>query len=699
MSPPSSSIQKRAEAITFQVPDEDNDSVSNQSREDSVQVVESIHAYSVPSSEFDEDEDEDEVEEKEEDEEAEDGEEDEDEDEDEDEENEEDVAPSTPQTKIHKPLTPPTLRHEASKNLGTTPEHPIEVWAEPIPTQDMQLFYCRSRTSHVLTKGKSNNAGSSDMNPIDLEGEVPCGISDQGSEDEGPEILSSKKKTSEVINLTPPSAIGQYLTSKPLVVCASTLHCSDQHKESEPAAHRDGASDDNDGSLQSKVQSQAGVAVPTQESRQVKSISNPTDYFDSFQQDDWDAHNYLPEYPERSCIGGSSRPGLPGARPRVAFDLREVNTSGNTSGSAATRTNWYHRFSSNGIANQVTNSDAQRTVPRPPSPSDAALAKNANATALQGHWPLLKPGPAHLAHNDLPYLPYARDACQKEVAPWIDTYSVSSNQAPCPVSSNQAREGSFFDTPDPAWPPRYEDGPFSSHVQRGVSPDRSIYPFYRCSTSFLELNDRRLAKAAPPRATSSAEYDKLWATECPSSPVIGVNTNTNIAEESENHPKGNENHPSRLNIADIVNPLADTSRSLKRKADEISVDETDKHDFEQPLKSSQPVPPLEMDAEDTDALFDDAQPREILADSEHNLLRASSNEPITVPHQSPEVALGRDIIGPACKKRKTSGSSAIGVSRFVSGVLVGLAGAFAAFIATIPMSVQEEALREISRAV
>jgi len=57
--------------------------------------------------------------------------------------------------------------------------------------------------------------------------------------------------------------------------------------------------------------------------------------------------------------------------------------------------------------------------------------------------------------------------------------------------------------------------------------------------------------------------------------------------------------------------------------------------------------------------------------------------------------LARDD-GPARKKAKTSPSKTAGIGKFVSGIAVGIVGVLATFIATIPASVREEALREIN---
>lgn len=595
------------------------------------------------------------------------------------------MPPSTPQRKVEKPTTPATLRHEASRKPGTTPEHPIEVWAEPSSAGDVEIVDSgRAKLYHGLTKGISDNAGSSDMNPIDLVGEVPNSVSDHNSEDEGPEILSSKKMVSETFTSPVPSALEQNLTSKPIVAYS---YSADQPKERQSVTDRDGVKDNNGDVVQSKAQSQAeGIAIWPRDNGK-STISH--DDFDQFLDHSLDHQHSVLEYHERAFGSGSTHPCARSFRPRVVFDLREVNGSENTSGSSASRTSWSHSSSSSGIGvdvSQEMHSDVQRTVPRPPSPSDAALAKNANtSSALHGQWPFLKAELSQPGQSDSPYVPYLRDAYQRTDASWPDT---------CSMSSSQAHDGSIFEGPESTWH-RYEDGPFVNNAQHNMLP--TLPCSSRQNTFSVESNNRKITGATPQRSTGSADNEKFWAIENPSSPVISDRASMQISEESEYRPRGNESHPPRLNISDIVNPLADTSRSLKRKADDMSVDDTDKHDAERSAKFSQQVPQLEVDTQETDVYFDDAQPREDLVDGEHNLLQGSSIEPTTIPCQTLEVALSQEVISPTTKKRKVSSSSAVGVGRFVSGVLVGLAGAFAAFIATIPMSVQEEALHEYSK--
>ena len=95
----------------------------------------------------------------------------------------------------------------------------------------------------------------------------------------------------------------------------------------------------------------------------------------------------------------------------------------------------------------------------------------------------------------------------------------------------------------------------------------------------------------------------------------------------------------------------------------------------------------------------DAQPREDLF---HTLTSPTSQSSVaepTVDLVSPTtLAQGQGEEGPSRKKARTSSSSPGGIGKFVMGVGCGLLGAAAAFIATIPASVYEEALREFGNA-
>ena len=103
---------------------------------------------------------------------------------------------------------------------------------------------------------------------------------------------------------------------------------------------------------------------------------------------------------------------------------------------------------------------------------------------------------------------------------------------------------------------------------------------------------------------------------------------------------------------------------------------------------------------DQDTPLPDAQPREnVLQTSTASISQDSVAEPALGSVSLPSPDQGHDTDGPARKKARTSSSSSGGIGKFVMGVGFGLLGAAAAFVATIPASVYEEALREFNNAV
>lgn len=182
---------------------------------------------------------------------------------------------------------------------------------------------------------------------------------------------------------------------------------------------------------------------------------------------------------------------------------------------------------------------------------------------------------------------------------------------------------------------------------------------------------------------------------------------------------------SRLNISNLVHTYyaEHPSSSLKRKATKISSD--NEIDGATQTTSSAPITTQETP-------LPDAQPRDApvhmdtsisLGDDMAEPLNSSVRPTVMTEASSIEgpslkrvrepfaqrnsvtqrsaraVSRIAPIEGPARKKARTSSSkSTRGVGKFVSGICVGVAGALAAFIATIPASVKEEALRELQSA-
>jgi hypothetical protein len=160
--------------------------------------------------------------------------------------------------------------------------------------------------------------------------------------------------------------------------------------------------------------------------------------------------------------------------------------------------------------------------------------------------------------------------------------------------------------------------------------------------------------------------------------------------------KASDRHSSKLNISSIVNaPFEETSRARKRRADEISSDSESVHR----RVSRQPPPPSPYSANtgNTETPLPDAQPRDTLPPVEvSSISQGSIAKPVIALTSTTVKAKAESAEAPARKKARTSKSMTGGIGKFVSGVCVGLVGALAAFVATIPASVREEALRELS---
>ncbi|CAO1603098.1 hypothetical protein XANCAGTX0491_006691 [Xanthoria calcicola] len=208
---------------------------------------------------------------------------------------------------------------------------------------------------------------------------------------------------------------------------------------------------------------------------------------------------------------------------------------------------------------------------------------------------------------------------------------------------------------------RYQQGPFSrSYVSSNIE----------MNTSTVE----RWSSSPPPGTPHKSCLVKLK-----------VDAKT-VSEESQDLRSNLEALKSKkVDISSLVNPHADGARGLKRKSDQISSDESLAGRAVAASESSS----AHIAGEDD--LGPHAQARDaVMAGSEMTSQGSGSDLsslPINVAGDDAEQE-------PARKKIKMSTSKARTVGRFVSGVCLGLAGAFAALIAATPTDVWEEALRE-----
>ena len=336
-----------------------------------------------------------------------------------------------------------------------------------------------------------------------------------------------------------------------------------------------------------------------------------------------------------------------------------------------------------------------KALKRCPSPSDAALARTTSTPMSSGQ--------------------VLRSLIVSKPTKVLDTYQTQmEGEWNCESNaSDRLQEPRYIDPlsgPEMSSKP-YEVGPFAN-VRRLSNPPGSlernseIYNENQCSGSF----DSDRSSQYPRIGHQNAEYRPYSSlhTAAPRAKWEGPHESYSFPHSSTEPPyptalagdRQAEENPTRVNIADLVNQSAPASQGhaglgQKRKAAEMedSAGTTDEHTMAGALPAS----------ESEDMALPDAQPREqstiplqSLTQEEtvvhDTLLIDGSIQPIAPP--SANISHN----GPARKRAKTSSSKVAGIGKFVSGIAVGVAGVVAAFIATIPASVREEALRELNSA-
>lgn len=622
-----------SQSITFSVPDEEENDSHSELSDDSVQVRDSnCHAYSVPFSDDELDSEE-----------AEDS-----------DHPSSDVLQSGGDDENHATENDATMKKASSAS-----QQHVKVWTEPPAAEELQFVRsskaqdCIFTSAEIIVTKQVERSGSSAYNSL---------VVGSDSEDDAPEVLPSKPRQHSMDQRKPPATTLIHPASKYQSLPSFDLGGQDQGHQ---IAGNDGTS-----------ASDAVLTGSEQDSLQKKPIPNST----GESSDDLgagragsDDSSCLPQgrcdFSERS-FASASRQAYPGSC------VSSLSATEHTSEGELVKY-WPQRSLSD--QSHIHQENQLRAAQRPPSPSDAALARNGPTYWYQEGSD--RDGEFQTSYN-YASLPYARDPpVQKSSMPW--------NNFGTP--SNNTRENSLLDVGDGPWS-RYDDGPFAHRTT--LSSNSPLSPSLH-QVPHLEPIAQKLA-TAPPQAPIQAPIafpDEVIpfmerGTES-TSPTINEKATSNFSEEPEHRRKSNDGHSSRLNIMDIVNPLTDSSRSLKRKAEEMSTNDEEKNDNEPITEASE-----EGGLISEGVIGENNQEKDSLIP---NCELPSQDPALPLPQLSEESAVS-SLAGPVRKKQKTSDSSAIGIGKFVSGVLVGVVGAFAAFVATIPMSVQNEALQEISRA-
>ena len=625
--------------LGFRVPEEDYHSYSDQSREGSVQVVESHpRTYSIPSSSDDET--------------------------DSDEDDEIEIASS-----VH--------GDENKGSIPTTPDHgnaskkhdPCEVDARSPETGlshgEVRELNLKGPSLHDLL-AKPGTLGGSPKNPIDLEGASVArnDAHDTESEDDGPEILPIHQTLPTFIesSVWPESQLPRQHHNA--TTAAGDLDTEDQVKR---IIHETQA-------LVSKVK------TPTRKDSLemlTESLAEATDGFDSDEDDDgFDQDDDFSDFnPDKDIENDFAL--LQNEEPRQ----ESINTIYPNPRLSSRRDEGYPQHTTYGyphvqlstvvsmgegidVSQPMTGYIAPgQFTQRAPSPSDAALARKAKdprPTLYQ----------SHNSSADFSFDPAAFD-------------DASPGNGPVKRSAIALNSGSYsypeLKSPELHSRP-YDQGPFSTRYMSGS------------------------LQSQLPRVI----YDNVPAPSEHSQIASDVNFHgANYDSTSYSEPRKTSDAPySKLNISSIVNAPENSSKRSKRKAEDMCSGAEEESPsvpaVESLLQASrQPPPPSPYsgNSQNNESPLPDAQPRDNILPVEVAPLSQDSILESNVQSTSATIATKPETPkGPPRKKAKTSSSSS-GVVGFVSGVCLGLAAAVAGFVATIPSSVHEEALRELANGI
>ena len=338
--------------------------------------------------------------------------------------------------------------------------------------------------------------------------------------------------------------------------------------------------------------------------------------------------------------------------------------------------------------------DIALPIQRAPSPSDAALAKKPVSTQLER----IKSQTSSLNNSMSSRDYYSTLAIDQNGA--LRARGLASTPAALPQifgipipSDAYSQAHSLENLPDSDIP-RYEDGPFAvrlkpdeiSHVSPKLHQQQSAPSASAIRECIFYSQHRQIQRPTSVIGNPNVTEDS----PVPDTSAVGAETVSDCVSLQAPE-RGSASKPSKVNISDLVNPHADTTRVLKRKASAMST--IGEHDILFPTSSQ--VPCAQENSQDS--VLPDAQARgeimlpNVSQDSPYNSMIATA--------QSIDSAMVSEVQGPAKKRVKTTAKTSRGVGRFISGVIVGVAGgvagAFAAFVATIPLSVRDEALREL----
>lgn len=324
---------------------------------------------------------------------------------------------------------------------------------------------------------------------------------------------------------------------------------------------------------------------------------------------------------------------------------------------------------------------------RAPSPSDAALAKKPAFPRIRLSTGENTMHPRAITQMSIPQSIHDKEhSAGPQASSGFHSYHtfLDNSNAVSGLTRLEGHRGqeSIFDDSDNF--PRYKEGPFSSRPTRCSALPSLVAACEQSRSNDLRVQHHLEPAASKAKACSISNQDFV--------PVQGADY---IAEQFKRSQRPVGPSPA-LSIKDLVddnhNDFPSTSRGLKRKAAEIALsDQTmavpEEESMQQNTSTQASLTTIQ------ESFIHDAQLRNSQASSPQDSVLQFCDDNPDKPESSPVDA----PVEPARKKIKTAAKRPGRFGAFISGFVVGglsLAGAFAALVATVPTSVREETWRE-----
>lgn len=538
--------------------------------------------------------------------------------------------------------------------------------------------------------------GTSQENPIDLEGESTNSVVvDTESEDEGPDVLpiheSSKNDQSN-----PPKCLNQpqVFCQASAVVIPKLTTVAEKTTDQDSELHRHSTIPETQ-AKESNVRGHQPTIEPT--SGATNDLDSEDD--DAFDHDhefltDEDLEQHLPNTP--ACDGNFPTYCKPKVTLQVGND-RPRYTTMTPPFDEFVPTRPSHLSASEAIDVSQSAGPSSSWTRRAPSPSDAALARKVNDSKTIFNQDMHDGG-------DEPRWPAAAKATHYGSAEQIMDNASFYQETTAPYIWPELQ------TPEPRL---YDEGPFSSQPTgivtgtRSPKTENSKNRVRKTTVSWAEPHEDNydIVMNGDSFARIGRRASKITI---PSLVENYLAENPRVVKRKYGSMNGNKDVESASEEPRPTSPMARSS-GYKRTFEEANATPWSTSDemmaillpqASQGKSGEDNATQRQLGPDDQDTPLPDAQPREHVLQTPTN---SPSQDSVAEPAVNSVAVSTRiedhDAEGPARKKAKTSSSSSSrGIGKFVLGVGFGLLGAAAAFVATIPVSVYDEALREFNNA-